>query len=204
MMKLKIIIVDDHEIFRKGISRLLNQTSWATVCADAGDLTLGLNLVADFQPDILLLDLYLGNDLSVGLIPKIKLASPRTKIVVLTISEDVEDIRKTAEYAVDGYLLKSTPFLEFENHLKNVVNGQICISDSLASLLFKDLVDVGKKKPLTPREQDVLALLGEGLSNKEIADRLHISLYTVKNHVGSIIKKLNISNRYQVLAGKKF
>lgn len=198
-MNIRIMIIDDQEMFRNGISRLLSQISWVSVCAESGTLEEGLRLLETHSPDIILLDLYMSKERSFRIIPDIRHMRPRSKIVILTASEDPNDILTAAQYGVDGYLVKSAPFEQFEVCLHDIALGHIRISNALGSVLFKHLVVSTEHKNLTLREQDVYFLLSQGKSNKEIADILHISLYTVKNHVSSIIKKHNLSNRYQVL-----
>ena len=100
-------------------------------------------------------------------------------------------------YKVDGYLAKSTPYSKIEEYIISVLHGNTCISDSLAGALYQALVDSEKKVPLTPQESIVLKYLEKGYTNKEISDELHISLFTVKNHVSSIMRKLNVTRRYQ-------
>ncbi|HEY3423435.1 MAG TPA: response regulator transcription factor, partial [Negativicutes bacterium] len=168
-MKLKVLIIDDHEIFRKGIRKLLEQADWVASCADVDNLISGLDLIAKSNPDILLLDLYLGKQVSAHIVPTIRACSANTKIIVLTVSEESEDIRLTAHYHVDGYLLKSTSFSHLEEYIKAIHKGQLCVSDPLARILFQDLIETENHKVLTPREKDVLDFLCKGFSNREIA-----------------------------------
>ncbi|MDL2281380.1 response regulator transcription factor, partial [Selenomonadales bacterium OttesenSCG-928-I06] len=147
----------------------------------------------------LLLDLYLGKNVSLEIIPQVKESSPDTKIVILTISDCIEDVLATAEYDIDGYILKNTDFEQFELYLNDIVKGNVRASDSLASLLFTEFLSNAKNKNLTLREREVADLLKQGLSNKEIAANLNLSLYTVKCHVSSIIKKQKLTNRYELL-----
>ena len=197
----KILIIDDHDMFAKGLVRLFNQTNWANVIATVKNSTEGLKLIQELQPDILLLDLYLGKNISLKIIPQIKEISPATKIVILTISDCIEDVLATAEYDIDGYILKNTDFEQFELYLNDIVKGNVRASDSLASLLFTEFLSLSnaKNKKLTLREREVADFLKQGLSNKEIAKILNLSLYTVKCHVSSIIKKQKLTNRYELL-----
>jgi two-component system nitrate/nitrite response regulator NarL len=203
-LNVNIMIVDDHEMFRKGISRLISQISWANVCAELGTLEDVVRLLKGVSPDIILLDLHMGKERSFHIIPKIRELNQHVKIVILTNSEDPEDIVTAAQYSVDGYLVKSMPFEQFEGCLHDIALGNIRITDYLGSILFKHMVLSIKNKNLTSREQDVYTLLSRGMSNKEIADQLNISLYTVKNHVSNIIKKHHLANRYQVMVDKHF
>lgn len=198
--KLRLLIIDDHEMFRKGTRKLLEQCSWVESCQDAGSLTEGIQILTELQPEILLLDLYIGKDVSFYSIPKIKEVAKNTKIIILTVSEEPEDLSTAAKYKVDGYLAKSSPFAEIEEYIQSIYKGKVCISDHLANALYQALLEVEKKTPLTPQEQTVLTYLNKGYTNKEISSELHISLYTVKNHVSSIMRKLNITRRYQLIS----
>jgi len=192
------MIIDDHDMFAKGLERLINQTTWATVCGIATNIADGLHLIKKFCPEILLLDLFLGPEMSLKAIPEFKKLHPEMKIVILTISDKSEDILATTKYDISGYIIKSTAFEKFELYLNDIIQGNIRVSESLASLLFSEFLANSKSGMLTPREINVAELLRQGLSNKEIAEKLCLSIYTVKCHVSSIIKKQKLSNRHQI------
>jgi DNA-binding NarL/FixJ family response regulator len=96
--------------------------------------------------------------------------------------------------------LKSTSFSHLEEYIKAIHKGQLCVSDPLARILFQDLIETENHKVLTPREKDVLDFLCKGFSNREIASMLKLSIFTVKNHASSIMKKMNVSRRYQLIS----
>jgi len=199
MSKLRIMIIDDHELFRKGLIQLINQTIWGQVVADAGNISDGLVMMGDVLPDILLLDLYLGrNTRSFDYISKLKDISPNTKIVLLTVSEDEKDILGASEYQIDGYLLKSTPFSELELYLQEIWRGKVIISDSLGSSLFRELQQKHIAQNLSSREREVLQLIRQGKTNKDIAATLFISENTVKIHVSNILDKMCVRRRSEL------
>ena len=198
-MSISVMIVDDHDIFRSGLKNLINSTSWGMCGAEASNIENALDLFKKTKPDILLLDLYFKQGhRSFADIARFRELSPHTKIVILTVSEDEEDIYEATQQNVDGYILKSTPFVKLESSLQDIHNGKIIMSESLASILFTKITKHNSGKPLSSRENEVLLLVGEGCSNKEIADRLFISVNTVKNHINNIMKKMNVKNRYQL------
>ncbi|HHU76573.1 MAG TPA: response regulator transcription factor [Firmicutes bacterium] len=199
-MKISVMIVDDHEIFRSGIKNLINTTSWGVCNEEAGKIDKeALAVIRKTKPDILLLDLYLeGGHRSFENIKSVRENSPLTKIVILTVSEDEEDIYEATHQNVEGYILKSTPFGKMEKYLVDIFNGNIRISESLASTLFKEVTKHNITKPLSDRENEVLQLVADGYSNKQIAQNLCISVYTVKNHVSSLLRKMNAKNRHQL------
>jgi len=198
-MKVSIMIIDDHEIFRNGLKNLINSTSWGVCCGEASNIETGIDLIKKTKPNILLLDLYMDNGRrSFEDITKLREISPLTKIVILTVSEDEEDVYEATQQSVEGYLLKNTPFYKLETYLVDIHNGKIRISESLASSLFKEVSKQNIIKPLSDRESEVLFLVAEGCSNKDIAEKLCISVYTVKNHISNMMKKMNVKNRNQL------
>ncbi len=202
--KLNVLLIDDHEMFCKGTKKLLEQLRWVDTCEDACSLSEGLQKLARLQPDILLLDLYIGKDISIYSVPRIKELTPNTKIIILTISDEPEDLRLAAKYKVDGYLAKSSPIAKIEEYIQAIHKGEVCISDSLAGALYQALMmEEEKNPPLTPQEQVVLTYLNRGYTNKEISSELNISLFTVKNHVSNIMRKLKVTRRYQLITKSK-
>ena len=196
--KLNIFIIDDHELFRKGTRKLLEQCAWVASCEDSGTIADGVSLLEKRKPDVLLLDLYIGKEASFYIVPKIKELSPKTKIIILTVSESPEDLTLAAKHKVDGYLTKNTSFAKMDEYIKSIHKGQICISESLAGALYKALVESDSRNSLTQQEQVILGYLNHGLSNKEIAEKMGLSLSTVKYHVSNIIHKMNVTRRYQL------
>jgi len=198
MMKISIMIIDDHEIFRNGLRNLINNTSWGTCCGEASSIETALDLIKKNKPHILLLDLYINGRRSFEDIPKLRESSPSTKIVMLTVSEDEEDVYEATQQGVEGYILKDTPFSKLEAYLIDISNGSIIMSESLASVLFREVMKINMTKPLSNRENEVLSLVAKGYSNTDIADQLCISVYTVKNHISNLMKKMNVKNRSQL------
>ncbi len=198
MMKISIMIIDDHEIFRNGLRNLINNTAWGTCCGEASSIETALDLIKKNKPQILLLDLYINGRRSFEDIPKLRKSSPSTKIVMLTVSEDEEDVYEATQQGVEGYILKDTPFSKLEAYLIDINNGSIIMSESLASVLFKEVMKINMIKPLSNRENEVLSLVAKGYSNKDIANTLCISVYTVKNHISNLMKKMNVKNRSQL------
>jgi len=199
MSKLRIMMIDDHELFRKGLLQLINQTEWGQVVADTGRIADGIQAIQAAQPDILLLDLYLDRSTtSFDYIAQLKDLSPQTKIVLLTVSEDEKDILTASEHQIDGYLLKSTPFSELELYLQEIWRGKVIISDSLGSSLFKELQQKHVAQNLSTREREVLALIRQRKTNKDIAAALFISENTVKIHVSNILDKMGVHRRSEL------
>lgn len=192
------MIIDDHEIFRNGLKHLINSTTWATCCGEAGNMKKALELMRKNKPNIVLLDLYIDGHRSFEEIPRLRKICPQTKIVILTVSDDEEDVYEATQQGVEGYILKNTSFSQLENYLIEINNGSIIMSESLASTLFKEVIKNKNTRPLSEREKEVLSLVTKGYSNKDIAEKLCISVYTVKNHISNIMKKMNVKNRHHL------
>jgi len=194
------MVIDDHEIFRKGIIQLLNQTQWGQVVSEAETIQKGLALIGNVLPDVLLLDLYVDRSTkSFDYINEIKSLSPKTKVILLTISEDEKDVFEASQHKVDGYLLKSTNFSQLEAYIQDIWKGETIISESLGSTLFKELQTKNTTQNLSTREREVLVLVKQGKTNKAIATALFISEYTVKIHVSNILKKMSVRKRHELL-----
>jgi two-component system, NarL family, nitrate/nitrite response regulator NarP len=199
-MKLSIVLIDDHDIFRRGLIQLINQTEWGEVLADSDNLTAGIELIKNIRPNILLLDLYINrNTKSFDSLHEIHALSPSTKVILLTVSEYEKDIIEASQYNIDGYLLKSMPFPRLESDIKKIWEGNVLLSDSLGSILFKELQSKNSLQNLSLREREVLELIKQGKSNKYIASVLFISENTVKIHVSNILKKIGVHKRTSIV-----
>jgi len=199
-MKLSIVLIDDHDIFRRGLIQLINQTEWGEVLADSDNLTAGIELIKNIRPNILLLDLYINrNTKSFDSLHEIHALSPSTKVILLTVSEYEKDIIEASQYNIDGYLLKSMPFPRLESDIKKIWEGNVLLSDSLGSVLFKELQSKNSLQNLSLREREVLELIKQGKSNKHIASVLFISENTVKIHVSNILKKIGVHKRTSIV-----
>lgn len=198
-MKCSIAIIEERELFRKGICRLLSSISWISVLYETGDVKEGFEILSKHQPGILLVDPFTNKRNHPDILKHIKSLSSTTCIVAVTDCDSPEEIAFAAENGVKGYFLKSASFNEFENGLFHVANGEYGVSAALAPVLFELLSGSKSGETLTSREVAIYNLMRCGKTNREIADELHISLYTVKNHVSKIIKKRNLKNRYQSL-----
>ena len=194
------MLMDDNEVFRKGLVQLINQTKWGFVCADTGSISECKTLLGRYRPDVLLLDIYIGGeDKSFEHIPRLKAQSPNTKIIILSVSKENDDIQLSARYPISGYLLSSSPFSKIERAILDVAKDRVVLSDELGPQIFAYMLSHSADKALTYREKEVLKLVQEGLSNREIGQRLFISEYTVKAHVRNILEKTGSSRRKELI-----
>ncbi len=206
---IRILIIEDNLILREGIKALLKKQPEYTVVAayDAAE-----NLATEIQAhsiDIVLLDLGLRSHNSLAAVKRFKKQAPSVKVIVMGLFPTHSEILDFVKAGVDGFLLKDVTVQDFYSTIHSVMNGDkilpAYLTDSLFTQIVEESVEVvqdSKKRMgairMTRREKEVTALIAEGLSNKEIAQRLHISDYTVKSHVHNILEKLTLHSRLQI------
>lgn len=199
----RILLVDDHTLFRRGIANLLTSRSNVVVVGEASDGWEALEKARELGPDLILLDLRMPGLGGIKIIQRLKEVVPKTYIIVLTISEEDEDLFQSIREGANGYLLKDLTPEELFQAIKRTLQGEAVISPRMASKMLTEfsrrLYHPGTQplRQLTSRETEILQLLAEGARNKEISARLHISGSTVRNHIHHIIGKLHVQNRVQ-------
>ncbi|MBW1939368.1 MAG: response regulator transcription factor [Deltaproteobacteria bacterium] len=198
--KIRIVVVEDHRLFREGLRLILNGEKSFEIVGEAANGLQAIDLISGLKPDVVLLDITMPELSGIDIIPLIKQKSPGTKALMLTASKDETKIFKSLKAGARGYLTKNTTILELTKAIKVVNKGQLWIERKLFARYFNgditsDIGREGRQEKLTPREQDVLHLLIKGFTNKEIANDLFISEKTIKSHLNKIFKKLNVSRR---------
>ncbi len=203
---IRVLVVDDQELFRRGLTMLLAVEPGLEVVGEAGDGVEGVALAETAAPDVVLLDVRMPKQSGIESCLAIKEAVPSTKIIILTVSDEEADLYEAVKSGASGYLLKDSSIEEVAQAIRVVADGQSLISPSMAIKLideFKQMSrperDTGPALRLTERELDVLRLVAQGLSNKEIAARLFISENTVKNHVRNMLEKLQLHSRMEAV-----
>jgi two-component system nitrate/nitrite response regulator NarL len=203
---IRLLVVDDHNLFRRGLIALLSQHARLQVVGEAGDAAEALRRAAELQPDVILLDNHLPGARGVDALPGLHEVAPRSRIMMLTVSEDEEDLASALRHGANGYLLKTTEGDELFAGIEHCVSGESVLSPVMTAKLvsaFKSstravpVVAADEADALSPREMDVLRELGRAASNKEIARTLNIAETTVKIHVQNILRKLKLSSRVQ-------
>jgi len=195
------MITDDHSLIREGLKQLLELEGDFQVIAEACDGIDCMEKLKEHIPDVLLLDINMPRMNGLEVLQKIKDEKIDVKILVLTVHNEVEYLLKAVDIGINGYLLKDSESSELKKAILSVVDGEDYIQPSLIPVLNAKMIDRDmdseKIEKLTKRELEVLKLLAVGMYNKGVADELHISERTVKNHVSSIFKKIDVSDRTQ-------
>lgn len=201
MSEINIAIIDDHKMVREGLRQLLEFEGDINVIAEAGDGEEGYKVIKNDKPDVVLLDINMPVMNGLELLKKIRMENDKTRILILTIHNEVEYLSKAIEIGVNGYVLKDSESSELKKAIQAVNRGECYIQPSIAPLLLEASNKEDKQDDtigvLSSREHEVLKLIAEGLFNKEIAYKLSISEKTVKNHVSNIFKKIGVSDRTQ-------
>ena len=202
--KIKVLIADDHPLFRQGIKQILELEKDIIVVAQAANGDDAVQLAREHKPDVILMDINMPGSNGLQAIKEIKDENISSKIIVLTIHEDREYLIKTIQMGAEGYVLKDAEPQVLIDAIRNVHIGQSYIQPNMTKELVMEFnrltlhnKDRNGENRLTAREREVLKLIAEGMINKEIATKLYISEKTVKNHVSSIFRKLNVSDRTQ-------
>lgn len=200
-MGIEVMIVDDHKMIREGLKQLLELDKTISVVGMAADGEECISLLKKKSVDVLLLDINMPNKNGLEILKEIKNLKISVKVIMLTVHNEVDYLLKTIEIGADGYILKDAGSAELIYAIQMVVNGESYIQPDMIPMLNSKMVirnsDKEKIKNLTKRELEVLILVSEGMFNKEIADRLNISERTVKNHISSIFKKIDVADRTQ-------
>lgn len=212
MTQMTILLVDDHPLFLEGLQNLLRARGIAVV-GMASDGRQALELARDLNPDVVLMDIQMPVYDGLTATRLIKAEMPAIKIVMLTVSADDEHLFEAIKSGASGYLLKSLDADQFFDLLDGVIRGEAALPRNLAARVLQEFAQQAKRSmpaveveendsesDLTPRQIDVLQLVAQGLSNREIADRLFVAESTVKYHMREILSKLHLRNRGQVIA----
>lgn len=195
----RILVVDDHELFREGVVASLSSEEWVTEVLQAGSVAQAAGLLRDAAPDLILLDISLPEESGLEAIPRFRRAAPDARIVMLTIWEDPAVVLKALKAGAAGYLVKGTRVSVFLEALRSVLDGESYVSPAVAGRLLRELQREAEEAhdfdELSPREAEVLSFIAQGATNRDIADALVISEKTVKRHVTSVLAKLHARNR---------
>ena len=199
---IRIVVVDDHTLFRRGITALLSRVPGFDVAGEAADGFEGIKAVALHRPDVVLLDLHMPGISGVDAMKAILQDAPQTHVVMLTVSEDADDLLNALRSGALGYLLKNIDSEFLVDSVRRAADGESVLSPEMTGKLLREVrAGATKGSPagpaLSPREREILQHLTRGASNKEIARHLGVAESTVKIHVQHILRKLDLTSRVQ-------
>jgi len=208
MEAIRVLLADDHTLFRRGLASLIAPLEDIEVVGEAGDGREALKKARELMPDLILMDIHMPGCDGLEATRRIQEEMPYVKIVMLTISDDDKDLFEAIKSGAQGYLLKDLSPEELFESLRGVYRGEAPISGLTAARILEEFARLAQKETwvarpgesLSPREREVLQLVVQGATNKEIASRLFITENTVKNHLRNILAKLHLRNRAQVAA----
>ena len=205
--RIRILIADDHPIFRDGLRRLLSAQEDFEVVGETGDGNEILRLVNELEPDILLLDLRLPGLDGLTVLQRLQAARRKTRAIVLTASEDKNEFVQAMKFGCAGVVLKQSPTELLYKSIRKVHAGEVWLDSYTTAAVMREFAAVPSgsyerrvrmRAPLSQREQEIVALVAQGYKNKEIAEKMFISEQTVKNHLHNIFDKLGVADRLEL------
>jgi DNA-binding NarL/FixJ family response regulator len=206
--KKTIVIVDDHPLFREGLKTIIDDNLGCDLIGEAGNGREALKLIKKLKPDLALLDISLPDQSGIELIRHIQHRSPQTQMIVLSMHSKIDYIVRAFQAGARGYVTKESAPKKLQQGISTVLQGDYFMDTAISQKVIKKLVGipVNEKKnlddlydTLTPREQEVMGMVAEGLSKNDISERLFISPRTVENHRSSIMRKLNLHNTIEIV-----
>jgi DNA-binding NarL/FixJ family response regulator len=201
-VKRRVVIVDDHELFRAGVRGELGET--VDIVGEAGSVAEAVPMIVELDPEVVLLDVHLGDGGGEAVIAGVAPERPGVKFLALSVSDAAEDVIGVIRAGARGYVTKTISSAELADAVERVAVGDAVFSPRLAGFVldaFREGARVGddaELEVLTAREREVLQLIARGYRYKEIAARLHLSIKTVESHVSSVLRKLQLSSRHEL------
>lgn len=195
---ISVMIVDDHEVVRRGIAEVIDRSEGMSVVAEAGSVAEGVRRASLVHPQVMLVDLQLPDGTGIDLMRSVRATQPETRAIVLTSFDDDTALAAALEVGAAAYVLKSVRGAEIADVVRAVAAGRVLLDERTITRRRREHDD--PTEDLTPSEVRVVDLIGEGLSNREIAERLSIAEKTVKNHITSLLSKMGLQRRTQVAA----
>jgi DNA-binding NarL/FixJ family response regulator len=201
-----VMIVDDHVVIRSGLRMLIEHDQQMRVVAMAGNQAEALERAAKEKPDVIVLDLLLGDEDALAFLPELCEASPTSRVLVLTGVQNPDAHRRAIRRGAMGIVLKEHAADQLLKAIEKVNKGEVWIERSMMGSMIQELSkppmvdpELAKIESLTEREREVIALVGEGLKNKQVGERLFISETTVTHHLSSVFSKLEVSDRLELI-----
>jgi len=205
MPKIRLLLVDDHQVVRAGLRMLFQAEKDMEIVGEVGSGEEALRAVRELEPDVVLMDVVMSGMSGIEATRRIKEVSPDTAVLALTMHEDEQYFFEMLQAGASGYVPKRAAPDDLVSAIRVVHQGEVFLYPTLAGLLVKDFLqrsEAGLAQPdkeLTPREREVLTFIAEGYTNREIAEALVISIKTVDRHRENIMRKLNLHNRVELV-----
>jgi DNA-binding NarL/FixJ family response regulator len=207
--RIRVLVIEDNRLVREGLSALLNEQPDFRVIAAAEGGDAGLVQVRETKPHVVLVDAALGSQDSHSLVERVRKEVPESKVIVMDLLPEREDIIAFIQAGANGFIVKDATIDDFVRTIRSVAEGADVVPPALTGTLLSHIVDQAVTRStaavleavrMTKREREIMSLIAEGMSNKEIAQRLNIATYTVKSHVHNILEKLALHSRFQIAA----
>ena len=208
MDKIRVFLIEDNALFREGILALMKSNKYIELMASSGDERI-MQKAKELNPQIVLLDMGLKDQDSLRFVASVKTEIPDARIIIMGLIPTQIDIIDYVKAGVSGFILKNASIDDFVNTIRVVDDGNKVLPPAMTGSLFSQIAEYAIKSGktmmdesvrMTNREREIITLIGEGLTNKEIAQQLHIATYTVKSHVHNILEKLALRTRLQIAA----
>jgi|SRR3990172_3983034 len=203
MSPIRVLIADDHTLFRRGLVSLLNETKEFAVVGEANDGPESVRLTTRLRPDVLLMDVHMPGGGGVEAVQQLREVAPAVPVIMLTVSESDEDLLGAIRAGARGYFLKNAETEELYDGIRRAAAGEAVLDPALVERLFQHVArsgSPGADTPLSFRETEILRLVAEGFTNREVAARLSVSENTVKTHLARIFEKLGTTSRSEAAA----
>ncbi|MDR3609454.1 MAG: response regulator transcription factor [Ignavibacteriaceae bacterium] len=207
MKKIRLLLIEDNRLLRDGIFSILKGHKDIVIIASSGDGKNSLSKIQQLKPNVVLLDLGLRSQNSLHVVEMVKKEFPQAKIIVMDLAPVQADILQYVKAGANGFILKDASLKDFLITIRTVSEGSTVLPPLLVDSLFSQIVDhaVKEGKPrlkeavmMTKREREVIQLLGDGMSNREIGQKIHVSTYTIKSHIHNIMEKLALHTRLEI------
>lgn len=206
MSPIRILLADDHTLMRRGLRALLERQNGFAVVAEAADGREAVEIAAAVNPDVAVIDIGMPNLNGIEAARRITEKRPETAVVILSMHADESYVLRALKSGARGYLLKDSPEEDLIHAIRAVHNGKAFFSPEISKMLAEDYMRQMRQRGvedsyelLTPREREILQMLGEGNSNKEVATKLNLSLHTVETHRGNLLEKLNLHSTAELI-----
>lgn len=197
---IRVLVADDHAVVRSGLVKILSAEPDIQVVAEAKDGAEAVTKAAEVKPDVILMDILMPRRTGLEATAAIKQDQPDARVLILTVSEDEDDLLQALKFGAQGYLLKSATATEIAEAVRRIAAGETMLSSGMAAKLVAEFRHKADQPELSSREAQTLQLVGQGLTNAEIAQRLLISESTVRTYLSRILDKLHLKNRAEAIA----